>query len=106
MAMVSFAGFAFLSGILLGILAIVTAEVIGFLYILKRLNRKRDRQESNSSSDSNFKNFDPRQSIDFSLNKQVVIDFVNLLGFKVFCFLLLSSELSIDFLALVILTKP
>ncbi|CAL9240506.1 unnamed protein product [Arabidopsis halleri] len=71
--MVSFAGFAFLSGILLGILAIVTAEVIGFLYILKRLNRKRNHQESNSSSDSNFKNFDPRQSIDFSLNKQGVI---------------------------------
>jgi len=70
--MVSFTGFAFVFGILLGILAIVTAEVVGFLYLLKRLNRKRDRQESNSSSDPNFKSFDPRQSIDFSLNKQVI----------------------------------
>ncbi|XP_010474308.1 PREDICTED: testis-expressed sequence 2 protein-like [Camelina sativa] len=72
--MVSFAGFAFVFGFLLGILAIVAAEVIGFLFVLKRLNRKSNkRHESNSGSDPTLKNFDPRRSIDFSLSKQGVI---------------------------------
>ncbi|KAH0897769.1 hypothetical protein HID58_047337 [Brassica napus] len=65
--MVSFAGFAFITGFLLGILTIVAAEVAGFLYLLKRLNRKRNLHESNKTSS------DPPNSIDFSLNKQGVI---------------------------------
>lgn len=89
--MVSFAGFAFVFGFLLGILAIVAAEVAGFWYLVKRLNRRSNRQESNSGSDPTLKNFDPRQSIDFSLNKQVT-NFVNLLlCFKVSCFLVSSA---------------
>ncbi|EOA33514.1 hypothetical protein CARUB_v10019838mg [Capsella rubella] len=71
--MVSFAGFVFVFGFLLGILAIVAAEVIGFLYLVKRLNRKSNRQEPSSGSDPTHKNFDPRQSVDFSLSKQGVI---------------------------------
>ncbi|VVA95129.1 unnamed protein product [Arabis nemorensis] len=67
--MVSFSGFVFVSGFLLGILAIVAVEVAGFLYLLKRLNRKRNLHESNPT----LKDSDPRQSIDFSLNKQGVI---------------------------------
>lgn len=68
----SFAGVAFVFGFLLGIVAIVTVEVAGFWYLVKRLNRKKNQQESNSSSDPTLKNFDPRQSIDFTLNKQVI----------------------------------
>ncbi|KFK41758.1 hypothetical protein AALP_AA2G168400 [Arabis alpina] len=64
--MVSFTGFVFVSGFLLGILSIVAIEVAGFLFIVKRLNRKRNPHESNSNSD-------PTQSIDFTLNKQGVI---------------------------------
>lgn len=69
--MVSFTGFAFVIGVLLGILAVVTVEVVGFLYLLKRLNRKRNRQQSDTSSDPTLKDSDPRQSVDFSLSKQV-----------------------------------
>uniref|UniRef100_A0A1J3FV96 Testis-expressed sequence 2 protein n=1 Tax=Noccaea caerulescens TaxID=107243 RepID=A0A1J3FV96_NOCCA len=71
--MVSFTGFAFVIGVLLGILAVVTVEVVGFLYLLKRLNRKRNRQQSDTSSDPTLKDSDPRQSVDFSLSKQGVI---------------------------------
>ncbi|KAF8111306.1 hypothetical protein N665_0076s0286 [Sinapis alba] len=72
--MVSFAGFAFVTGFLLGLLAVVAAEVAAFLYIVKRLNRKRNLQES--SSDPTLKGSDPPpppKSIDFNLNKQGVI---------------------------------
>ncbi|KAL1194096.1 hypothetical protein V5N11_014131 [Cardamine amara subsp. amara] len=71
--MVSFAGFAFVFGFLLGILVIVTVEVAGFWYLVQRLNRKRNNRESNSTSDPTLKNFDPRHSIDFTLNKQGVV---------------------------------
>ncbi|KAL1224072.1 hypothetical protein V5N11_031220 [Cardamine amara subsp. amara] len=71
--MFSFTGFVFISGFLLGIIAILAAEAAGLIYIVKRLNRKRDRIESKPSSDSSTKDFNPRESIDFSLNKQGVI---------------------------------
>ncbi|CAH2067022.1 unnamed protein product [Thlaspi arvense] len=71
--MVSFSGFVFVFGFLLGILAIVAAEVAGFLYLLKRLNRKRNLRDSSSSSDPTLKEFDPPQSINFTLSKQGVI---------------------------------
>ncbi|KAL0701612.1 hypothetical protein Bca4012_057734 [Brassica carinata] len=72
--MVSFAGFAFVTGFLLGLLAVVAAEVAAFLYLVKRLNRKSNLQES--SSDPTSKSSDPPpppKSIDFNLNKQGVI---------------------------------
>ncbi|KAF8090429.1 hypothetical protein N665_0476s0009 [Sinapis alba] len=65
--MVSFAGFSFVAGFLLGIFALLAAEVAAFLYLLKRLNRKRNLQESNKTIS------DPPKSIDFNLNKQGVI---------------------------------
>lgn len=74
--MVSFAGFAFVTGFLLGLLAVVAAEVAAFLYLVKRLNRKRNLQES-KSSDPTLKGSDPPppNSIDFNLNKQVIDQF-------------------------------
>ncbi|ESQ27867.1 hypothetical protein EUTSA_v10018153mg [Eutrema salsugineum] len=71
--MVSFAIFVFVTGFLLGILTIVTAELAGFLYLLNRLNRKRNRQESSTGSDPALTEFDPPQSSALSLNKQGVI---------------------------------
>ncbi|KAJ0229245.1 hypothetical protein HA466_0318070 [Hirschfeldia incana] len=65
--MVSFAGFSFLAGFLLGILSLFAVELAAFLYLLKRLNRKRNLQESNKTSSETPK------SIDFNLNKQGVI---------------------------------
>lgn len=87
LGMVSFAGFAFITGFLLGILTIVAAEVAAFLYLLKRLNRKRNLHESNKTSS------DPPNSIDFSLNKQVQQphEFPKVLSFLVkFWFLLFN----------------
>lgn len=74
--MVSFAGFAFVTGFLLGLLAVVAAEVAAFLYLVKRLNRKRNLQGS-KSSDPTLKGSDPPppNSIDFNLNKQVIDQF-------------------------------
>ncbi|CAH8359423.1 unnamed protein product [Eruca vesicaria subsp. sativa] len=65
--MVSFSGFAFVTGFLLGLLAVVAAEVAAFLYLVKRLNRKR-----NLSSDPTL-NGSENPPIDFNLNKQGVI---------------------------------
>jgi hypothetical protein len=71
--MFSFVGFVvFLSGFFLGILAVLSAEAAGFMYLLKRLNRKRDRIESKPVSDPSIKDFNPRESIDFCINKQVI----------------------------------
>lgn len=70
--MFSFVGFVFISGVFLGILAILAAEAAGLMYLLKRLNRKRDRMESNLGSDPSTKDFNPRESIDFCHNKQVI----------------------------------
>ncbi|AAF97262.1 Strong similarity to a hypothetical protein T18K17.13 gi/6598861 from Arabidopsis thaliana BAC T18K17 gb/AC010556 and contains a PH PF/00169 domain [Arabidopsis thaliana] len=72
--MFSFVGFVvFLSGFFLGILAVLSAEAAGFMYLLKRLNRKRDRIESKPVSDPSIKDFNPRESIDFCINKQGVV---------------------------------
>uniref|UniRef100_A0A1J3ILH4 Testis-expressed sequence 2 protein n=1 Tax=Noccaea caerulescens TaxID=107243 RepID=A0A1J3ILH4_NOCCA len=71
--MFSFVGFVFISGVFLGILAILAAEAAGLMYLLKRLNRTRDRMESNLGSDPSTKDFNPRESIDFCHNKQGVI---------------------------------
>ncbi|KAJ0255690.1 Uncharacterized protein HA466_0087610 [Hirschfeldia incana] len=68
--MVSFSGFAFVTGFLLGLLAVVAAEVAAFLYLVKRLNRKRNRKSSDPTL--NKGSSDPPQ-IDFNLNKQGVI---------------------------------
>ncbi|RID56060.1 hypothetical protein BRARA_G03285 [Brassica rapa] len=68
--MVSFAGFAFVTGFLLGLLAVVAAEVAAFLYLVKRLNRK---QESSSDPTSKGSDPPPLEPIDFNLNKQGVI---------------------------------
>ncbi|CAH8334703.1 unnamed protein product [Eruca vesicaria subsp. sativa] len=65
--MFSFAGFAFITGFLLGILTLLAAEVTTFLLLIKRFNRKRNLQESNKKSSV------PPKAIDFSLNKQGVI---------------------------------
>lgn len=64
--------FVFISGFLLGIIAILAAEAAGLMYIVKRLKRKRDRNESKPGSDSSTKDFNPRESVDFCLNKQVI----------------------------------
>ncbi|CAN8235110.1 unnamed protein product [Cochlearia groenlandica] len=72
--MVSFTGFVFVTGFLMGIISVVAAEIAGFLYIVNRLNRKRNHQDSNTSSDPILKDSsDPLHSIDFSLNKQGAI---------------------------------
>ncbi|CAN6935361.1 unnamed protein product [Brassica oleracea] len=68
--MVSFAGFAFVTGFLLGLLAVVAAEAAAFLYLVKRLNRK---QESSSDPTSKGSDPPPLEPIDFNLNKQGVI---------------------------------
>ncbi|EOA39668.1 hypothetical protein CARUB_v10008308mg [Capsella rubella] len=69
--MFSFVAFVFLSGFLLGILAVLAAEAAGFMYLLKRLNRKRDRIESKPASDPSSKDLNPpRDSVDFCINKQ------------------------------------
>ena len=68
--MVSFAGFAFVTGFLLGLLAVVAAEVAAFLYLVKRLNRK---QESSSDPTSKGSDPPPLEPIDFNLNKQVKV---------------------------------
>ncbi|KAF2609126.1 hypothetical protein F2Q68_00046355 [Brassica cretica] len=60
--MVSFAGFAFVTGFLLGLLAVVAAEAAAFLYLVKRLNRKqkststRPYQDSHSNGSSGKSN--------------------------------------------------
>ncbi|WZZ68902.1 testis-expressed protein 2 [Brassica napus] len=68
--MVSFAGFAFVTGFLLGLLAVVAAEAAAFLYLVKRLNRK---QKSSSDPTSKGSEPPPLEPIDFNLNKQGVI---------------------------------
>lgn len=71
--MFSFVGFVFLSGFFVGILATLAAEAAGLMYLLKRLNRKRDRIESKPASDPSSKDFNPpRESIDVCINKQVI----------------------------------
>lgn len=87
--MFSFVGFVFLSGFFLGILATLAAEAAGLMYLLKRLNRKRDRIESKPASDPSSKDFNPpRESIDVCINKQVIdlnpsLEFFSL---RVLCF--------------------
>ncbi|VVA91706.1 unnamed protein product [Arabis nemorensis] len=71
--MFSFVGFVFISGFLLGIFAILAAEAAGLMYLVKRLNRKRDQMESKLGSDLSTKEFNPRESIDFCLFKQGVV---------------------------------
>ncbi|CAH2037092.1 unnamed protein product [Thlaspi arvense] len=72
--MFSLVGCAFLSGVFLGIVALLAAEAAGFMYLLKRLNRKRDHQlASKSGSDPSTEDSNPRESTDFPLNKQGVI---------------------------------
>ncbi|XP_010459394.1 PREDICTED: testis-expressed sequence 2 protein-like [Camelina sativa] len=75
--MFSFVCFVFLlSGFFLGILAVLAAEAAGFMYLLKRLNRKRDQIESKPGSDddpTSTTNPPPRQPIDFSINKQGMV---------------------------------
>ncbi|ESQ35017.1 hypothetical protein EUTSA_v10006829mg [Eutrema salsugineum] len=71
--MFSFVGLVFLSGFFLGIVAILAAEAAGLMYLVKRLNRKRDRLESKPGSAPSTKDYNPGESLDFCLNKQGVI---------------------------------
>ncbi|CAN8304868.1 unnamed protein product [Cochlearia groenlandica] len=73
--MFSFMAFVFASGFFLGMIVVLTAEAAGLIYIVKRLNRKRDRTDSNLASDDDISknDFDPRESVDFCINKQGVI---------------------------------
>lgn len=63
--MFSSVGFVFLSGVFLGIIAILAAEAAGLMYLVNRLNRRRDPKPVSDPSTN-----DP--PIDFSLNKQVI----------------------------------
>ncbi|XP_010537536.1 PREDICTED: testis-expressed sequence 2 protein [Tarenaya hassleriana] len=71
--MFSLMGFVFVSGFVLGILAIVAAEAAGLVYLVRRLSRRKDLSESNLDPGQSFKDLDPRQSVDFCLNKQGAI---------------------------------
>ncbi|CAN7041698.1 unnamed protein product [Brassica oleracea var. botrytis] len=68
--MFSFTSFVFLSGFFLGIFAVLAAEAAGLMYLLNRLNRKRDnRVDSKPGSDQSTKEIsNPRES-----NKQGTI---------------------------------
>ncbi|KAJ0257260.1 Uncharacterized protein HA466_0081590 [Hirschfeldia incana] len=68
--MFSFTSFVFLSGFLLGIIAILAAEAAGLMYLLNRLNRKRDRVDSKPGSDQSTKEI---SNSHLCLNKQGTI---------------------------------
>ncbi|CAH8381357.1 unnamed protein product [Eruca vesicaria subsp. sativa] len=53
--MFSFMSLVFLSGFFLGIIAVLGVEAAGLMYLLNRLNRKRDRVESKPGSDQSTK---------------------------------------------------
>lgn len=63
--MFSSVGFVFLSGVFLGIIVILAAEAAGLMYLVNRLNRRKDLKHVSAPSTN-----DP--PIDFSLNKQVL----------------------------------
>lgn len=65
--MFSFVGFVFLSGVFLGIVAILAAEAAGLMYLVNRLNRKRGSKPASDPSTDDIVN----PPADFSLNKQV-----------------------------------
>ncbi|WZZ18766.1 hypothetical protein YC2023_111855 [Brassica napus] len=67
--MFSFVGFVFLSGVFLGIVAILAAEAVGLMYLVKRLNRKRDSNPASDPSTDDIVN-PPNE---FSLNKQGMV---------------------------------
>ncbi|KAL0799730.1 hypothetical protein Bca101_054905 [Brassica carinata] len=67
--MFSFVGFVFLSGVLLGIVAILAAEAAGLMYLVNRLNRKRDSKPASDPSTNRIIN----PPTDFSLNKQGMV---------------------------------
>ncbi|KAF8114294.1 hypothetical protein N665_0039s0058 [Sinapis alba] len=67
--MFSFVGFVFLSGILLGIVVILAAEAAGLMYLVNRLNRKRDSKPASDPSTNDITN----APTDFSLNKQGMV---------------------------------
>ncbi|KAF8085529.1 hypothetical protein N665_0665s0038 [Sinapis alba] len=70
----SFTSFVFLSGFFLGIIAILAAEAAGLMYLLNRLNRKRDRVDSKPGSDPSTKEIsNSPESNDLCLNKQGTI---------------------------------
>ncbi|KAH0913035.1 hypothetical protein HID58_036356 [Brassica napus] len=67
--MFSFVGFVFLSGVFLGIVAILAAEAAGLMYLVNRLNRKRDSKPASDPSPDDIVN-PPNE---FSLNKQGMV---------------------------------
>lgn len=71
--MFSFVGFVFLSGFFLGIIAILAAEAAGLMYLLNRLNRKRESKPGSDPSTTTTKVIsNSRESNDLCLNKQVI----------------------------------
>ncbi|KAJ4889434.1 putative integral membrane protein conserved region (DUF2404) [Raphanus sativus] len=64
--MFSSVGFVFLSGVFLGIIVILAAEAAGLMYLVNRLNRRKDPKHVSDPSTN-----DP--PIDFSLNKQGMV---------------------------------
>ncbi|KAJ4916061.1 putative integral membrane protein conserved region (DUF2404) [Raphanus sativus] len=72
--MFSFVGFVFLSGFFLGIIAILAAEAAGLMYLLNRLNRKRESKPGSDPSTTTTKVIsNSRESNDLCLNKQGTI---------------------------------
>ncbi|KAJ0237589.1 hypothetical protein HA466_0249570 [Hirschfeldia incana] len=67
--MFSSVGFVFLSGVFLGIVAILAAEAAGLMYLVNRLNRKKDSKPVSDPSTND--SIDP--PIDLSLNKQGMV---------------------------------
>lgn len=67
-----------LVGFILGVIAVVTVEAAGLLYLLRRLNQK---TTASTSSVESSQSLDPRQSLDYALNKQVL----HLIGLS-FCY--------------------
>lgn len=66
--MFSFVGFVFLSGFFLGIIAVLAAEAAGLMYLLNRLNRKRESKPGFTTKEIS----NSRESNDLCLNKQVI----------------------------------
>ncbi|KAG2242934.1 hypothetical protein Bca52824_095230 [Brassica carinata] len=67
--MFSSVGFVFLSGVFLGIVAILAAEAAGLMYLVNRLNRKRGSKPASDPSTDDIVN----PPADFSLNKQGMV---------------------------------
>lgn len=80
-----------LLGFLLGVVAVVAAEALGLLWILKRLRSKTERDQAKISSKTQLgtTQLDPHQSLNFAFKKEVIFYFHNLSLFYILLLLLL-----------------